>query len=77
MTVFEHFRQNAWKARDMGYPQTLRLTPRIIAQDRASLIQEAHAWRQRITTGTTPAEICKHARYEALLSAYSMRGVWP
>jgi hypothetical protein len=76
VSVFQHFQERAWIARDMGYPKNHRpLTPQIIAQDRTSLIKEAHQWRILEKYVTERAHIYRRARYDALLSAYSLRGV--
>ena len=77
MSTLRHFKENACLARDMGYPPNRRLTPRIIAEDRVSCLRESQKWRRMEREQVMNSKICRHARYDALLSAYAMRGVWP
>lgn len=80
MSPLRDVQARAWSARGMGYPaDRARLTPAIIAEDRASLIREARMWRRLERTAVSHAmsSIYRQSRVEAVLSAYSMRGVWP
>ena len=74
MSTFEHFRANAWKARDMGYRPDRRITPKIIDEDRAGSIRESMLWRSRERSNDWDTSLCRHARYEALLTAFNLRG---
>lgn len=74
MSVFQHFREHQWKALGNSYEPHRRVTNKIIAEDRASALRDAAQRRNAARNGD---KVARHARYEALLSAYSLRGVWP
>lgn len=76
MSVWTHYRINAWRARDMGYERDKKITARMIEQDRVSCLRESAYRRAQIKAGLVDPVIARHARYEALLTAYSLRGVW-
>ena len=74
MSTIQHFRANAWKAQDMGYRPDRRITPTIIAEDRTNCILESMLWRSRERSNDWDLSLCRRARYEALLTAFNLRG---
>jgi hypothetical protein len=69
MTALRHFRERSWAAR-FDHEPTRTPTPRTIAEDRAAHLRESQHWKRL-------GPQFRNARYEALLSAYALRGVWP
>ena len=75
MTPLQHFRCRAWAARRPDFSPYRKPSPAQLAECRRAELREARRWRVLRIAGTFDTSVCQHARYQALLAAYSLRGL--